>query len=526
MTRRNFLVTGVAGITTTLTGSVLATARAPRELRLGLSSPATSADPHYQAVSANVSLSQHIFDALVHVDAAGRYVPGLATSWRATDAYTWEIKLRPGVRFHDGSLLTMEDVLHSLRRPGTIIDSPGPFTTFSKQFVRLQPLDDSTLEIKTREPYGGLPGDLSSLFIVSKKASERAQPADFDAGRAAVGTGPFKLRRFTKGESVRLERHDAYWGGRPDWEAVTLTYLTDDKQRTAALLSDEVDAIEAVPSADTAKLREQRGLSLIQRTSWRTIFFHLEQFTDRSPWIFDANGQPMTTSPLKDRRVRRALSLAIDREAVVKGIMGGQALPAAQLVAPGIVGYNETLKPDPYDPAQARKLLADAGFPNGFSLTLHAPNNRYINDEKIAGAVAHFWGGVGVRTKIETFPAADYFARARRGEFSVAMLGYGSMGADFALRALLGTPDSNKGWGTWNWAKYTNSRLDATIHAALQSTDPSKRQLLAAAAMDMAMHDHAVLPLHHQLATWCMRKGISYAGRVDEFTFAHHFKIA
>ncbi len=526
MTRRNFLVTGAAGISAGLAGPVFAAAQAPRELRLGLASAPTSADPHFAAVAANVSLSQHVFDALVHIDATGRYVPGLATAWRATDAYTWELKLRTGVRFHDGSLLTMEDVLHSLRRPGVIIDSPAPFTTFSRQIVRMQVLDDTTLEIKTREPYGGLPGDLSSLFIVSKRATEQAKTADFDAGRAAIGTGPFKLRSFVKGEAVKLERHDAYWGGKPDWAAVTLVYLTDDKQRTAALLSDQVDAIEAVPSADAGKLREQRGLSIIQRTSWRTIFFHLEQFTDRSPWMFDANGQPLISSPLKDRRVRRALSLAIDRQAVVQGVMGGQALAAAQLVAPGIVGYNEALKPDPYDPGQARKLLADAGFANGFSLTLHAPNNRYINDEQVAAAVAHFWTAVGVRTKVETFPAADYFARARKGEFSVAMLGYGSMGADFALRALLGTPDSNKGWGAWNWSKYSNSRLDTMIHSALQSTDAGKRQAQAAAAMDIAMRDNAVLPLHHQLATWGMRKGITYAGRVDEFTFAHHFKLA
>ncbi|MES2948576.1 MAG: ABC transporter substrate-binding protein [Pseudomonadota bacterium] len=530
MTRRNFLTLGAAWL-----GAGLAIAGAPqparntvavrKDLRLGLASEPTAVDPHFAALGPNLNLSQHLFDALVHADASGRLVPALATSWRATDPVTWEFKLRTDVRFHDGSALSMEDVLYSLQRPGTITNSPAPFTTFSRQVLSTQGTDGTTLVIKTREPYGGLPGDLSSLFIVSKRAAEGASSADFDSGKAAVGTGPYKLVRFKKGESVVLHRHDAYWDGKPAWEDATLQFLPDEKQRTAALLAGQVDAIEGVPPADAAALRGQPGMAVVQRTSWRTIFLHLEQFTDHSPWIEDTAGQPMRTSPLKDRRVRRALSLAINRPAIARSTMEGMATPAAQLISPGIIGYSPILKPDAYDPVEAKRLLADAGLPNGFRLTLHAPNNRYINDEQIAVTVAQLWSRVGVATHVETLPAATYFNRARRGEFSVAMLGYGSSGADFALRALLGTPDSAKGWGTWNWAKYSNTRLDAALKESLRSTDPVKRQNQAAAAMEIAMLDHAAIPLHHQAATWAMRSGIAYAGRVDEFTLAHQFRV-
>ncbi|HET9645907.1 MAG TPA: ABC transporter substrate-binding protein, partial [Burkholderiaceae bacterium] len=336
------------------------------------------------------------------------------------------MKLRPGVMFHDGSRLTADDVLFSLQRPARAINSPGPLTTFTRQILETKVIDNSTLHIKTREPYGGLLGDLTSLFIVSKAAAEKASPPEFDSGKAAIGTGPFRLINFEKGKEVKLERHDSYWGGPAPWQQVTLLFMPDEKQRTAALTSKQVDAIEGVPPADIPTLRAQATVQLVQRTSWRTIFLHLEQFTDRSPWIHDGQGHPVERSPLKDRRVRRAMSLALDRPAMIRTHLQGLAEPAGQLVAPGVLGYSKTLKPDSFDAVTARRLLAQAGYGEGFTLTMHGPKNRYIYDEQICHSVAEQWASVGIRTRIETMPAAQYFARARQGEFSVAMLGYGS----------------------------------------------------------------------------------------------------
>ena len=530
MTRRKFLTAGAACLST---GSSFLWADAARgqptssrELRLGLSGEPTSADPHFAALTPNVALAQHLFDALIHVDADGAFIPALATSWRAVDPVTWEIKLRPDVRFHDGSVLTMDDVLFSLQRPGRALNSPAPLTTFSRQVASTQVVDPLTLLMKTREPYGGLPGDLTSLFIVSRAAAENAQPADFDSGKAAVGTGPFRLRSFVKGKSVTLVRHDTYWAVPAPWTTVNMLFLPDEKQRTAALAAGQVDAIEGVPAAEVAALKGRPGFRLVQRTSWRTIFLHIEQFTDRSPWLADNAGQPMKDSPLKDRRVRHAMSLAIDRVAMVQNLMPGLAEPAGQLIAPGVLGYSKVLKPEAPDLSAARRLLSEAGHPDGFMLTLHAPKNRYVCDEQVAQWVAQQWSKIGLRTKVETMSAADYFPRARRGEFSVAMLGYGSLAGDFALRALLGTPDGPKGWGTWNWSKYSSNRVDALIRDSLRNPDVARRQQLAAQAMEIAMGEHAVVPLHHQFASWAMRSGLTYVGRLDEFTLASQFRPA
>jgi len=524
MSRRGFLRMTAAAIASGGARGWAAAPAQPKELRLALATEPTSLDPHYAAIAGNIAVSQHLFEALVGVDAAGRYVPALAQSWRAVDPTTWEIKLRPVVRFHDGTQMTAEDVAWSLKRPSTIVGSPAPFTTFSAQILSAQVTDPFTLVLKTREPYGGLLGDLSSLFIVPMHVAASASAQDFESGKAVVGTGPYKLGAFKRGESLSLVRHDAHWAEATPWERVTLKFISADAPRITALVTGGVDAIEGVPPADIAKLKTSDALRVERRVSWRTIFFHVEQFTDRSPWITDKAGQPMEKSPLKDRRVRRAMSLALNRRAITGSILDGLAEPAGQLIAPGILGYSAALKPDPYDPEEAKRLLAQAGYPDGFNLTLHAPSHRYIYDEQVASVVAQLWSRVGIRTRVETLPVSAYFGRARQGEFSVAMLGYGSLAADFALRALLGTPDARRGWGTWNWSKYSNAELDAFVREALRSTDAARRAAAAAQAMEVAMRDCAVIPVHHQMSTWAMRRNVRYPGRVDEFTMAHQFR--
>lgn len=503
-------------------GATAHSASPRRQLRLALSSEPTSADPHFAALTPNVGLAQHVFDALVQVDAAGRYVPGLATSWRTLDPLTWEISLRSGVRFHDGSRLTADDVAFSLQRPARIIGSPAPLTTFTRSITAIKVVDSLTVRLSTHEPYGGLPGDLSSIFIVSRNAAENAQPSDFDSGKAAIGTGPFRLSRFVKGAPVNLTRNADYWGGPASWESVSMLFMPDEAMRAAALVEDKVDAIDGVSPASVDHLRVS-GMQIVQRTSWRTVFLHIEQFTDRSPWIMSRSGRPLASSPLKDVRVRRALSLALDRQAAVKTLLNGFAEPACQLVPHGVLGHSAKLEIQSANQLEARRLLADAGLPLGFRLKMHATSRRYIRDEQIANDIARQWGQIGVATEVETLPAAQYFPRARQGEFSVAMLGYGSMAADFALRSLLGTPDGAKGWGTWNWSKYTSAKLDSAIRESLRTVDPLKRDQQAAYAMELAMNDQAVIPLHHQFASWAMRSGIGYVARLDEFSLAHQF---
>jgi peptide/nickel transport system substrate-binding protein len=369
-----------------------------------------------------------------------------------------------------------------------------------------------------------LPYDLVSVFIVSRKAASRAGLEDFDSGKAMIGTGPFRFARFARGDRVELARNDDYWGAKPAWEKVTFRIVPTDPARLAGLLSGEFDAIEQVPTADLPRIRRDARLQTAQKVSWRTIFFYLDQYRDRAPGLADKSGRPLARNPFRDLRVRRALSKAINRQAIAERLMDGAALPASNLVSPPVFGHAPDLKPEPYDPEGAKRLLAEAGYPDGFAMTLSATNNRYINDEQIAQAVAQMLARVGVRARVEALPVNAYLPKGRKGEFAFAMFGWGSFSGDLALRALVATADPDKGFGAFNWSGYSNPRVDALLERAFASVDEKQREALARDAMRLAMRDYAVIPLHHQVTTWAMRKPLAYAPRTDEFTFAHHFQ--
>jgi len=339
-----------------------------------------------------------------------------------------------------------------------------------------------------------------------------------------VGTGPFKFAAFARGDRVDMTRNDQYWGDKPAWDKVSMRIITASAPRLAALLAGDVDLIETVPTADLAKLKANPKFTLEQRTSWRTIFWHVDQQARRSPFVTDRAGKPLDKNPLADARVRLAMSKAIDRKALTARTMEGLALPASNIVAPGIFGYNDALQVEAYDPEGAKKLLAEAGYPDGFGLTLHGPNNRYINDERIVQTVAQFFSRIGIVTKVQTLPLSVYFTKARTGEFSMALLGWGTLAADFGLRTLVGTPNASTGWGTWNWGRYSNPKVDELVKSALSSVDAGKREAYARDAAAIALKEVAVIPLHHQVASWAMRRGLAYPGRVDEFTFAYQVR--
>jgi peptide/nickel transport system substrate-binding protein len=386
-------------------------------------------------------------------------------------------------------------------------------------------VDRYTIVFKTARPYAMVPYDLNSVFIVSRRAARRAATEDFNSGRAAVGTGPYRVARFARGDRVELVRHDAYRDGRPAWDRVTFRMVPNSAARTAALLAGDVDVIEQIPSADVVKLRTNPSVHLEQKVSWRTIFFHLEQGLDRVSSMTDADGRPLARNPLKDVRVRRAISQAINRQAIVERVMEGLAVPAANLVSPGVFGHVADLKPDAYDPEGAKRLLADAGFTKGFGITVHAPNDRYVNDDRIAQAVAQMLARVGIRARVTTLPFSVYVSKARNREFGFAMLGWGSYSGDLALRSLVATFDATKGYGTWNWGRYSDPAVDALVERSLATVDPAAREPIAQEAMRAAMQARAVIPLHHQVATWAMRKDLAYTGRTDEYTLAHHVRL-
>jgi peptide/nickel transport system substrate-binding protein len=490
------------------------------DLRIGLAADVTSVDPHFANVAPNNNIGWHVFDALTHVDEDTRLVPGLATSWRAVDGLTWEFRLRRGVKFHDGSDFTAADVVFSLERAAKLPN--GQFGAFVSRIVSRQIVDPYTVRLKTATPHAMVPQDLSSVFIVSHKAAAGA--ADFNSGRAMIGTGPFRFAAFRRGDRVELARNNTYWGGASAWDKVVFRILPNDPARLAALLAGDVDMIEQIPTADLPRIRAQPNLRVVQKISWRTLFFHLDQYRDHPPGVTDRAGRPLDRNPFKDPRVRLALSKAIHRQAIVERVMEGTAIPAANLVSPPVFGHAAGLKAEAYDPEGAKRLLAEAGFPQGFAMTVHAPNNRYVNDDQIAQVVAQMLTRVGIAARVETLPMNVYLSKARNGEFAFAMLGWGSFSGDLALGALLATPDAARGYGAWNWSHYANPKLDALIAQAFAAVEEKTREALAQEAMTLAMKDSAVIPLHHQLVSWAMKKSLDYTGRTDEFSFAHHVR--
>jgi peptide/nickel transport system substrate-binding protein len=442
------------------------------------------------------------------------------------DATTWEFRLRRGVKFHDGTDFSAEDVAFSIDRVGKIPNSPGPFTVYTKAIKEVQIVDPHTIRFRTGTVYPILPNDLSAIYIVSKKVATGLATEDFNSGKGMIGTGPLRFVSFKRGDRIELTRNDAYWGPKAAWSRVTFRVLPSDPTRVAALLSGDVDAIENIPTADFTKIKANPAFSTSTKTSHRIIFYHLDQFREKSPFLTDKAGKPLEKNPLMDLRVRQAISKAIDREAIRSRVMEGLALPTANLVPPPMFGSVPTLQPDKFDPEGARKLLAAAGYPNGFGMTIHGPNNRYVNDDQIGQTVAAMLQRVGIQTRLETMPMNVYLSRASKLEFSFAMLGWGASTAEVSspLRSHLVTFDRDRGWGAFAWGRYANQRVNDLLSQALETVDDAKREKLLQEAVIIAMGELGIIPLHHQINTWATRKGIGYTPRTDEYTLAHQFR--
>jgi len=521
MLRVRILLAAMFAALVTFSAPVLA-----KDLKIGLASEPTSIDPHFHNLTPNNALARHLFDSLVDTDTNQKLIPGLAVSWKAINDTTWEIKLREGVKWHDGSPFTADDVVFTFDRAVNVPNSPSSFGTYIKGKTA-EKVDDLTVHIKTAKPYPLMPNDLSTFVIVSKKNGEGASTEDYNSGKVAIGTGPFKFKEYVPGDRIVYVRNDDYWGDKPAWETLTLKPVKSSPSRVAALLAGDVDMIEQVPTTDIERLKKEPKVELSQGVSNRVIYLHLDHARDDSPFVKGADGSAIK-NPLKDKRVRMAISKAINRDAIVERVMEGVAIKAGQLLPEGFFGVSPNLKPVDYDPDGAKKLLAEAGLKDGFQLTIHGPNDRYINDAKICEAVAQMLTRVGIKTEVVTMPRSVYFKRASRGgpdktpEFSFILVGWGagSGEASSPLKSLLHTYDKDRGFGASNRGRYSNPEVDKLLEEALATVDDAKRQDLLAKATEIAINDGGIIPLHYQVNTWASRKGLKYNARTDERTQA------
>lgn len=488
---------------------------AAQNLTLGTKLELNTLDPHFFAAFPTNSSMQYFFDKMVEYGDKLEIRPALATSWKLVDDRTWEFKLRKGVVFHDGTPFTADDVIFSIDRVPNVPNSPNSFAQFTRGIESASKTDDHTLIVKTKAANPQLLSDFANVFIISSKAAKGAATADFNSGKAVVGTGPYKLVKFVSGESLEVERNDRYWGAKPTWARVTEKVIARDPSRLAALLAGQVDAIDAVPIADLERLRKEGRFALFRGPAALVHYVALDSSRDVSPYVTAKDGKPLAANPLKDPRVRKALSLAINRDVIVKRIMEGSAQPAGQLLPEQFPSAGKAVKPDPYDVARANKLLKEAGWGDGFRLVLHATGDRYPNDSSVAQAIAQMWTRIGIKAEVEALPGSVFFTRASKQDFSAFAAQYGAEDAINGLRALVATNDPARGFGTANRTRYSNTVVDNLLTETLVTMDDELRQKKLERAIAFAMEDQPLIPVFYPIFDFAARKGLVITPRAQ-----------
>ena len=503
-------------------------------LRIGVSSEPTAIDPHYHELTPNIALSQHIFDALVSFDEASKIKPGLAKSWQNPDDTTWVFNLREGVKFSNGAPFTANDVVYSFCRVlNNETSVSGSFTDQAKNMASVEVKDDHTVVVKTKKPEPLILSDLSQLFIISsasakfdklsfepKKGCGVTSPwptvSQFNDGTLAAGTGPYKLKSYVKGSGIELVRNDTYWGDKPYWSEVKLVPVPNAGPRLAGLLAGDYDVIENPAARDLSRIKDNPKFSYVVTPSNRVIFLQLDQ-REPSPFVKSDKGNPM-----KDLRVRQAISLAIDRKAIVARIMDGAAAPANQFIPGDRFGAMPDAPELPFDPKKAKQLLADAGYPNGFEITLSATNDRYINDGQIAQAVAQYLTQIGIKTNVDAMTRSIFFTKRTAKEFSFALGGWGSTTGEASsfLRQYVATTNKDTSIGLSNYGDFSDPEFDAPLLKAIGTVNDGEREKLLRQAGQRAMEQLSNIPIHFESTIWAFRSNLDFTGRADQYTLA------
>ncbi len=498
-------------------------------LTMGVQAP-FGIDPHFVFLGPNMAAARHIFDTVVNRDADSRWTPGLTLSWTPIEPTVWEFKLRPGVTFQDGTPFTADDIAYSFQRVPAVPNNPGPYTPNLRGVLRTEVVDPLTIRIHTQSPNPVLPGQLTNIFVVSRRTAEGATTSDFNSGRAAIGTGPFRLEQMRGSEGMTVARNDTYWGETSPWQRVHLRVVGNDAARMAALLAGDLDLIEEVPTTDVERLERTNRVGVFKKPSDRVMFLLPHVGAERLPLFTDAAGHPLDHNPFRDIRVRQALSLAINRAALVDRAMDGQAVAAGQLVPEGFGGFDPALATPPYDPDRARRLLAEAGYPQGFGFTVGCSNNRYVNDSRVCQALGQMFTRAGFQARVETQPGSVFFPRTQVGRNDLPLLLFGQSSsstrdATHVLSLAMHSQQVAAGFGQSNRGAFSDPNLDRLIKDAAFRMSADREDALRI-AMREAMRLNAGIPLYTQMTIAAARRGITYTPRLDEQLVALHARPA
>ncbi len=494
-------------------------------IRVANQGDALSMDPHSLNEALQLSVTGNVYEGLVIHNKDLSLAPGLATSWKQTSPTVWRFELRKGVQFHDGTPFTADDVLFTFQRAA---GEGSDMKSYVNDVKDVRKLGDHVVEIETRAPFPILPDVLFPVFIMSKKWCETNQatkPVDRRKGIEnaasfrANGTGPFRLRERQPNVRTSFVRNGNYWGKiEGNVTEVIFTPIGNDATRVAALLSGEVDVMEPVPVQDVDRVNGSANTRAITGPELRTIFLGMDQKRDELLYS-NVKGK----NPFKDKRVRQAFYQAIDVDGIKKTVMRGASNPTALMVGPGINGFlPEVNKRLPYDVEAAKKLMAEAGYPNGFEVAMNCPNDRYVNDARICQTVAANLSRIGVKVNLQAETKGTYFPKVLRRDTSFYMLGWtpATYDAHNALNALMACVD-DKGAGQFNLGAYCNPKVDELTRKIQSETDKAKRNAMIKEAFEVHAADVGHLPLHQQALAWGVSKKVELVQMADNFM---HYK--
>jgi peptide/nickel transport system substrate-binding protein len=486
-----------------------------------------SMDPYTRQETVQLSFLGNIYEPLARRDRNLALEPALALKWEQTSPTVWRFHLRPNVKWQDGSAFTADDVVFSL---GRILAKSSVMRAPLSVVKEARKIDDMTVDFETFKPDPIFPQEQTNFMIMSKAwcvANNAAEPViiggkdDNYAVMHAMGTGPFRLVSREPDSKTVVEKNPAWWDTPVhNLDRVEFHVISSSATRVAALLSGEMDMIYDVPPQDMARISKAPGLRLVQHPELRTIYLGLDVSRDELP-TSDVKGK----NPLKDQRVREAFALAIDDQAIVQRVMGGLGHPTWLMWGPGVNGYDASMdvRPKP-DPERSKRLLAEAGYPNGFSIGFDCPNDRYVMDEQICTAITSMLARIGIKAALSAQPKAQFFAKILGPKYDTDfyLLGWtpGTYDAHNALYTLIAS--RGDGRGEVNVEGYSNPAMDMLVDEIGIESDQVKRNAMIDEAAKILQHDLPVIPLHQQVIVWATKENVGVAQLADD-TFPYRY---
>ncbi len=477
-------------------------------------------DPHSQNHATTNAILMHAYEGLTRYSATYQVEPALATKWTYVSPTQVRFELRKGVKFHDGTPFTADDVVFSF---GRIRQPQSTMAIYVAGINEVKKVDDHTVDFMLAGPNPILLRNIIDFRIISKSWAEKNKTVNAQdykakeenyASRHAMGTGSYKITAWQPEQRITMSLNTDWWD-KPagNVKEVIYTPIKSDPTRVAALLSGDVDLLTDLPTQDVARLRNDGKLKVVDGNEVRTIFLAPDVGSPELKYS-SVKGK----NPFADRRVRQALSIAIDREAIKRNTMRGLSIPAGIMVAPGVNGNTPDIDVAPKaDPEAAKKLLAEAGYPEGFEVRLNCPNNRYVNDEEICQAIVPMWARIGVKAQLVAENFATYSQKFQNFDTSIYMLGWGvaTYDAQYTLQSLIRTRTSGAD-GNFNFSRISDAAVDKMVDAMKTETDVAKRNALIREALLRTRDEALTIPLHHQMRPWAMKTGVTTVHRSDD----------